>query len=100
MKILVCCSSGIGTSFMIEMNIKKILKEFEVEAQVDHIDLSSAAGTKADVYVGTRDITGQLLCLGGRVISLTNIIDIKELREKLSVVLQVPLTGENKLDGE
>ena len=96
MKILVCCGSGLGSSFMIEMNIKKILKEFEVEAQVDHTDLSSAAGTKADVYVGTRDIAGQLLCLGGRVISLNNMIDMKELREKLSVVLQVSLTRENK----
>ncbi|GMA97379.1 PTS sugar transporter subunit IIB [Pelosinus sp. IPA-1] len=91
MKILVCCSGGLDSSSIIEVNIKKILKEFEVEAQVDHTDLSSASSIKADVYVGTREIVGQLLCLGGRVISLNNIIDMKELRDKLSVVLQIPL---------
>jgi PTS system ascorbate-specific IIB component len=86
-KIVVCCGSGLGSSFMIEMNIKKILQEMQVEAQVDHTDLASAAGEKADIYVGTRDIAGQLLCLGGRVISLNNMIDMTELKEKLGVVL-------------
>lgn len=90
MKILVCCGSGLGSSFMIEMNIKKVLKEMNVEAQVDHTDLSSAAGSKADIYVGTRDIAGQLLCLGGKVISLNSMIDMKELREKLNAMLGSP----------
>ena len=94
MKILVCCGSGLGSSFMIEMNIKKVLKELQVDAQVDHTDLSSAAGTKADIYVGTRDIAGELVCLGGKVVSLNNMIDMKELREKLSSALQINLTKE------
>ncbi|WP_102399266.1 PTS sugar transporter subunit IIB [Haloimpatiens massiliensis] len=83
MKILVCCGSGLGSSFMIEMNINKVLKELNVNAQVDHSDLSSAAGIKADLYVGTRDIASQLTSLGD-VISLNNMIDIGELKEKLS----------------
>ena len=33
MKILVCCGSGLGSSFMIEMNIKKALQEIGVEEQ-------------------------------------------------------------------
>jgi len=86
--ILVCCGSGLGSSFMIEMNIKKVLKELQVEAQVDHTDLSSASGAKADIYVATRDIAGQLTALGGKVVSLNSIIDMNELREKLSAVLQ------------
>lgn len=84
MKILVCCGSGLGSSFMIEMNIKKILKELNVKADVDHSDLSSAKGIKADIFVGTRDIAGQLKGLGGQVISLNSMIDLKELKEKLS----------------
>lgn len=84
MKILVCCGSGLGSSFMIEMNIKKVLKELNVNAEVEHSDLSSAKGIKADVYVGTRDIAGQLTSLGGQVISLNSMIDMKELKEKIS----------------
>ncbi|CUH97688.1 hypothetical protein P22_3823 [Propionispora sp. 2/2-37] len=88
MKILVCCGSGLGSSFMIEMNIKKVLKDMNYEAEVDHCDLSSAAGSKADIYVGTRDIAGQLTSLGGKVVSLNSMIDLRELREKLAAVLQ------------
>jgi PTS system ascorbate-specific IIB component len=88
MKILVCCGSGLGSSFMIEMNIKKVLKELNVDAQVDHSDLSSAKGVKADIYVGTRDIATQLTSLGGKIVSLNSMIDTKELKEKLAEALK------------
>ena len=61
MKILVCCGNGLGSSFMIEMNIKKALQEIGAEAEVSHCDLASAGGVKADIYVGTRDIATQLV---------------------------------------
>ncbi|WML34186.1 PTS sugar transporter subunit IIB [Clostridium sp. OS1-26] len=84
MKILVCCGSGLGSSFMMEMNIKKVLKELNVNnVEVDHSDLGSAKGTKADVYVGTRDIAAQLTSLEGEVISLNSMIDMNELKTKL-----------------
>ena len=69
---------------MIEMNIKKVLQEIGVEAEVSHSDLSSASGIKADIYVGTRDIASQLTSLGGRVVSLNNMIDKNELKEKIA----------------
>ena len=87
MKILVCCGSGLGSSFMIEMNIKKALQELGVEAEVSHSDLSSAAGIKADIYVGTRDIATPLVGLGGEVVSLNNMIDKKELAEKIAAAV-------------
>lgn len=84
MKILVCCGSGLGSSFMMEMNIKKVLKELNINSvEVDHSDLGSAKGARADVYVGTRDIAAQLISLDGEVISLNSMIDIKELKTKL-----------------
>ncbi len=87
MKILVCCGNGLGSSFMIEMNIKKVLAELGVEATVDHSDLSSASGIKADIYVGTRDIASQLTSLGGKVVSLNSMIDKNELKEKIGAAL-------------
>lgn len=88
MKILVCCGSGLGSSFMIEMNIKKVLTELGVEATVDHSDLSSASGIKADIYVGTRDIATQLTSLGGKVVSLNSMIDKNELKEKIKAAIE------------
>lgn len=82
MKILVCCGHGLGSSFMIEMSIKKILKEIGVEAEVSHSDLSSAASEHADIYVGTRDIATQLVSLGVTA-SLDNLVDRAAMKEKI-----------------
>lgn len=49
MKIMAICGSGLGSSFMVEMNIKKVLKKMGVEAEVEHSDLSSAIPGAADV---------------------------------------------------
>lgn len=88
MKILVCCGSGLGSSFMMEMNIKNILKEMGVDGQVSHCDLSSAASNKSDIYVGTRDIAVQLEGLGGIVVSLNNMIDKAEMKSKLEAAVK------------
>ncbi len=42
MKITVVCGNGLGTSLMMEISIKSILKELAVSAEVDHVDLGSA----------------------------------------------------------
>ncbi|MEI6287352.1 MAG: PTS sugar transporter subunit IIB [Bacillota bacterium] len=85
MKIMVVCGSGLGSSFMLELNVKKVLKELQITAEVDHCDLSSASGERADLFVATRDIAGQLS--GKTVVSLNNMIDLKELKEKLGAAL-------------
>ena len=65
MKIMAICGSGLGSSFMVEMNIKKVLKKLDIEAEVEHSDLSSATPGAADLFV------------------ITNIIDINELEAQL-----------------
>ncbi|MFG6147753.1 PTS sugar transporter subunit IIB [Halobacillus sp. B23F22_1] len=83
MKILAVCGSGLGTSFMVEMNIKQVLDELGVTGvEVSHSDLSSAAPGDADVFILAKDIAegGEHL---GEVIVLDNIIDMDELREKI-----------------
>lgn len=84
MKILVCCGSGLGSSFMIEMNIQNILNEAGLKnIEVSHSDLSSAKGIQADIYVSTKDLSPRLEDLGGKVVSLNNMIDMEELKSKL-----------------
>ena len=38
MKIMAVCGAGLGSSFMMEMNIKKVLKKINITAEVDHSD--------------------------------------------------------------
>lgn len=87
MKILAVCGSGLGTSFMVEMNIIQVLDELGISGiEVSHSDLSSAAPDSADVFFLAKDIAegGEHL---GEVIVLDNIIDMDELRMKVKKLM-------------
>lgn len=83
MKILAVCGSGLGSSFMMEMNIKKVLKKIEVEAEVDHSDLGSVTPDLADVFVMAKDIAYSANLPEDKVIIINNIIDLKEVEQKI-----------------
>lgn len=89
MKIMVVCGHGLGTSLMMEMSIKNIVKELNVSAEVDHIDLGSAKGTACDIFIGTNDITDQLkgMDVPQVIVSLDNMVDKQAMKERLSVAL-------------
>lgn len=89
MKITVVCGNGLGTSLMMEMSIKNIVKDLGVQAEVDHVDLGSAKGTQSDIFVGTSDIAEQLVAqqVNGKIVSLQNMVDKAAMKERLSVAL-------------
>lgn len=84
MKILVMCGNGLGSSFMMEINVKKVLKELGKTADVDHTDLASAPSREADIYIATEDIMANFNKDGVKKVALKNIMDLTELKEKLS----------------
>ncbi|SFU03114.1 PTS system IIB component, L-Asc family [Kosakonia arachidis] len=84
MKIMAICGSGLGSSFMVEMNIKKVLKKLNIEAEVEHSDLSSATPGAADVFVMAKDIAASASVPESQLVVLSNIIDINELEAKIS----------------
>jgi PTS system ascorbate-specific IIB component len=88
MKILAVCGSGLGSSFMLEMNVQQVLSELNISGiEVDHSDLSSATADMADLFIAAKDIAEGAAHLG-EVIVLDNIIDMDLLREKLKEALQ------------
>lgn len=84
MKIMAVCGSGLGSSFMVEMNIKKVLKKIGVEAEVEHADLASAVPGVADLFVMAKDLAGSSGVPKDRLVILDNIISMSELEEKLT----------------
>lgn len=85
-KILVVCGNGLGSSFVMEMNVKKILNELGVEAEVSHTDLASSKTEAADIYLGSKDIVSLLEDGERQVIGLKNILDLDEIKEALQKV--------------
>jgi len=83
MKIMAICGSGLGSSFMVEMNIKKVLKKLNIQANVEHSDLSSAIPSEADLFVMAKDIAASANIPENQLVVITNIVDINELEAKL-----------------
>ncbi|MCO7128162.1 PTS sugar transporter subunit IIB [Sporolactobacillus shoreicorticis] len=82
-KILVVCSNGLGSSFLVEMNVKQILNELGKDAEVSHTDLTSAQGEQADLYIGSQEIVENLIDGKRNVIGLDNLLDNDRLKEIL-----------------
>ena len=67
MKIMAICGSGLGSSFMVEMNIKKVLKKMDIEAE----------------FVMAKDIAASASVPESQLVVINNIIDINELETQL-----------------
>lgn len=87
MKIMVVCGNGLGSSFIMEMNVKKALAEMGKTAEVDHTDLTSARTVQADIYIGAADIVGQLDDGSRTIVTLENMMSIPEIKSKLETHL-------------
>jgi PTS system ascorbate-specific IIB component len=83
MKIMVVCGNGLGSSFIMEMNVKKALTEIGKTAEVDHTDLTSARTVQADIFIGAADIVGQLDDGSRTIVTLENMMSIPEIKSKI-----------------
>jgi len=92
MKIAAVCGSGLGSSFMLEMNIKSILDQLGIDQndiEVTHFDLGSAMPDSADHFFVGQDLADATEKLGkDKVTVLKSIIDKNELKEKVVQYLQ------------
>ncbi|MGK3143985.1 PTS sugar transporter subunit IIB [Pantoea sp. C2G6] len=74
-KVLIVCGNGLGSSFIVEMNVKKILAELNKQAEVTHTDLTSAKSEQADLIISANDIAEQLAGHPAPVFGLSNLLD-------------------------
>ncbi|TGB02430.1 PTS sugar transporter subunit IIB [Halobacillus salinus] len=86
-KVLVVCGNGLGSSMIVEMNVKAILQDMGKEADVSHTDLTTAKSESADLFLGSEDIVGSLDDGSRNVAQLKNLMDKNELREALETQL-------------
>ncbi|HFI0875353.1 TPA: PTS sugar transporter subunit IIB [Streptococcus agalactiae] len=88
LRIGTACGSGLGSSFMVQMNIESILKDLGVsDVEVEHYDLGGADLSAADVWIVGRDLEDSAGHLGD-VRILNSIIDMDELRELVTGICQ------------
>ena len=86
-KIACICGSGLGSSFLVEMNVKAVIKELGLDIEVEHTDLGSAWPGIADLIVCGNDLYDNLIKFGD-VVGLDNIMDKVELKNKLQAYMK------------
>ncbi|MEG1947156.1 MAG: PTS sugar transporter subunit IIB [Lachnospiraceae bacterium] len=89
LKVLAVCGFGVGTSLILRMNVEKILSKHQIEAEVEHVDVTSAVGMPADVVVTSREIAEQIIeHFKVPVIIINNFMDMKEIETKCIEVIE------------
>ena len=87
-KIQCVCGSGLGSSFLVEMNVKKALTKLGVsDIEVSHIAATDVYKGDAYLFVCGKDMY-DILNPYGPCLVLTNIISASELEEKLEAYLK------------
>lgn len=87
-KIMCFCGSGLGTSFVMEMNVKKALKNLGIEGvTVDHSTIDDVVPGAADLFVCSADLVPNTE-KAGKAIGLNNMVAVKEIEEKLKAVFE------------
>ncbi|PLT28169.1 PTS sugar transporter subunit IIB [Peribacillus deserti] len=89
MKILAVCGNGLGTSFMLSLNVNKALKELGIDGECKNMDLASAKTEAADYYIGSPEIMEQLSYGNKKTISVVNMVNLNEIKEVLRKQLEV-----------
>ncbi len=84
MKILAVCGNGLGTSFILSMNVNKALKELNIDGECKNMDLASAKTETADYYIGSPEIMEQLQNGTKKTIAVINMVSADEIQKALS----------------
>ncbi len=83
MKIIAVCGLGMGSSMMLKMSIEDVLNEEKIKADLESVDIGSAKGMSADIYILSKDLERNTKEFTGEVIVINNLTDTDEIKEKL-----------------
>lgn len=87
-KILTVCGLGQGTSLILRMNVESVLDEMGIEADVEHMDVSSARSVPADIVILSQELSETFGDdSDAKVIIVNNYFDEDEIKESLSGVI-------------
>lgn len=88
MRIATLCGMGFGTSMMLKLFIDDILKKEGIKAETIPWDLGSFKGQQVDIVVAPTDMAMHLKSTKARVVLIRNLVDKKEISEKVMQAVQ------------
>ncbi len=89
--VLLVCGMGMGTSTMAELNLKKALKDVNVEANLKHTSLGQMNADRewADIIFILKNLYNQIkVNEGEHIIPIVNIMNGKEMAKQVSELVE------------
>lgn len=91
--ILFVCGAGLGSSLAAQMSTEDVLNAKGIDANLDHVDISTAASLRPDVIITAQNFESQFEKFSideerTKIIYLKNIVSKVEIAEKLIPVLE------------
>ncbi len=88
LNVYAVCVNGVGSSLLLKMTVEKAFKELGIEANVKHIDAGQFKGCRSDVCITTPTLAKTIGEREGMIlITTTNFMDVKVLKNKISEAL-------------
>uniref|UniRef100_A0A7C3RKE3 PTS sugar transporter subunit IIB n=1 Tax=Dictyoglomus thermophilum TaxID=14 RepID=A0A7C3RKE3_DICTH len=90
LKIVAVCGMGLGSSLILKMNIEKVVKDLNLEADVSTTDISTAKAVlgDADIVITSPELAPQLGELKAKVVTIKNFVNFQEMKETLEKTLK------------
>ncbi len=83
MRIMCACGQGLGSSFLVEMNVQKIIKKLNLQdIEVTHASSADVHPGVADLFIVGSDLLDSVSHVKD-IIALDNIVSLPELETKL-----------------
>lgn len=88
--ILTICGCGVGSSVLLAVNIKNILRELGIDGEVRGADVTTCKGEDVDIVINQPTWMAAVKGMRSykRCVVVKNIVNKKELAEKLKAALE------------
>jgi len=86
-KALVCCRAGMGSSMLLKIKVDQVVSENNMQIETEHGNLDSLIGFSGDLVVTMDDLREELAPKVPYAVGIRNIMDKKEIKEKLEEFL-------------
>ncbi len=88
-KALIACRAGVGSSLMLKIKVNEVIRENDFPIEVEHASLDAVSGFTGDLIITLTDVANELRekTLQQTIIGINNIVDKKEIKEKIAAAL-------------
>lgn len=88
LRVLAVCGAGMGSSLILRRTAEQALERLGIEAELDHTDVGSARGTRADVVIGQPTYLEELADSDALPVAIVSFVDVRQTEARLRAAFE------------